>query len=210
MALEPTTMVAQMLARAVSQGLIDTPPYFGLSRTYSIIARGIIEALLSQTSTVVTVVYGPGQPAIGFGVAGPTVGWDGLDPERYWPLIQTATGYFGPQAQPFFFGLGGVVEHIQQSVIMNDFFVPTGNGVGLLSPGGVLLNADDVFDEMHEAAVAEGLMVVRLKAGPDDILGHVSDPLDTFADPITGDPLAVGDLFTRAEILLRAASIQLS
>lgn len=204
MVLDPATMAATMVARAVSQGLVDAPPHFALSRVYSVIARGVVETLLEQTSTIVTVLY-TGQPAIGFGTA-TAVGVTGLDGARYGTTCQNLAGYFGPFAGGFFFGLGGVADHISAAVQLTDLLVPTGNGTGLLSPGGLLLNPDDCFDNMKSQAAAEGIMVVKLKTVPDDGTGHLDDPLGSIEDPITSEDLFLGDLFTRAEILLQAVA----
>lgn len=210
MALNPLLMQATMLTRAVGAGLIDQPPLFALSRVYGAIARGIILTLLDPLAVIVTTIYGPGQPAIPFGVGGPATAWDDLEPDRYALLAQATAGYFGPFAVPFFTGLSGIIEHIAALVTTLDLLTPTGTGVGIIAPGGVILNPDTCFDNMAVEAALEGLMVVRLKTGPDDPLGHVDTPDQTLADPITGEPLGVGDLFSRAEILLQAIAISLT
>ena len=211
MALDPIAMTNVMLARAFSKGLFNAPPEFGLSRTYFTIAKGIVQAILDPTATIITVAYGPGQPLVTppvfpilpGGLAGPVVGLTGLDAETFWPLIQVACGYFGPYSEPFFYGLGGIIDYLQPTVQMTDLYAPTGTGVGTLAPGGILFDADKCFDNMHDEAVAQQLMVVRL-------LVHLSDPLGTYSDPITQLPLGLNDLFSRAEILLKASAIQMA
>lgn len=210
MALDPITMQAAMLARAVGAGLIDKPPYFALSRIYGVVARGIHLTLLDPLATIITTTYGPGQPATPFGTAGPAVGWDDLEPDRYALLTQTTAAHFGPFALPFFTGLSGAIEHIAASATTLDLFAPTGTGTGIISPGGVILNPDTCFDNIESEAAAEKLMVVRLKANPSDPLGHVDSPVQTMSDPTTGAELGVGDLFSQAEILLQAITTSLT
>jgi len=195
-------MSAQMLVRATSLGLFDKPPHFALSRSYNLIARGVVESLLDPSITRLLVTY-TGQPAIGIATAGPTSGFTGLDVERFWPLIQTASGFFGPFSLPFFYGLGGIVEHIIPNVLLFDPLVPVGNGTGILAPGGVVFDGDACFENMHSEAVSEQIMVVRL-------VEHVPTPIDTVEDPITSEELELGDLFSRPEILLRAIGAQLT
>ncbi len=205
MALNPATMLATMLARAIGAGLIDRPPNFGLSRTYKVMAEGVVKTLLDPSATLITVNYGPGQPSIPplSGVSGPVLAWDGLDPDGYAIATQLTSGFIGPPAQPFFVGVAGIVEHVAALVAMTDIFAPTGNGVGLLSPGGVLFDADSCFDNMKDEAISEKIMTVQLGV-------QLETPLDTIADPTTGVELGLDDLFVQAEILLRSVSTQLA
>lgn len=199
-----------MVQRAASMGAFDRPlpppepPEGTLTRTYLLIARGIVETLQDPLSTIITVIYGPGQPAVPVGLAGPVSGLDGLDGERFWPLVQNSAGHLGPFSMPFFFGLGGVVEYFKDNVQMTDILVPTGNGVGNLAAGGLLFNADNCFDNMAQEAADEEIMVTRVGV-------HVSeDPLDFIRDPTTQDKLFAGDLFKQSEILLQAIAAQLA
>jgi len=206
MPLDPASMSAAMLARALAAGLLDQPPNFALSRVYSVLAAGAVQALLDPLSTIVSVVYGLGQPAapspafpIPGGGSATALGMDDLEPDRFAASALAASLFFGPFAPSFFTGIGGMVEYFKPTVGFLDLYTPTATGFGNLGPGGLVLNPDAVFTAMRDAAEAAGIMVV--------ILGvHTDDPDGTILDPTTGFPLGVGDLFVQAEILLRAVS----
>jgi len=199
-------MTSTMVARALAQGLFDKPPLFALSRVYAVMARGVITALQSQASTVVTVSW-TGRPctgAPGTCIGGPVTGWNDLDPDRYSPLVQGQALHFGPSSVPFFFGVGGIVDYITANVTMTDPLCPNGDGTGNMAGGGVVLNATDVFDEMEAEAASEDIMVVNL-------VTHLGgNPLGMINDPTTGTPLGLGDLFSQAAILLAAVADQLT
>lgn len=203
MALSDVVMTAGMVNRAVAQGLINKAPTFGLSRTYAVMAKGVVKTLLDPISTVVSVFYGPGKPAIGFGVAGPTLGLQDLSPDRFAPLAQLGALHLGLFSVPFYSGIAGIVEHIQSAVIMTDFFVPTATGTGTLVEGGVVLNADDCFENMKTEALFDGIMTVQEGV-------HIPSGQTTIPDPTTGIPLSVGDLFSQSELMLRSVSINLA
>jgi len=204
MVLDPTLMAASMITRATTAGLIDAPPHFGLSRVYSVIAEGVVTTLLDPASTVITVEY-TGKPCTVIPcIAGPVVALDGLDPSRFFPLVQTQSLFIGPFATPFFNGIGGIIEYFAPSVTLTDLLAATGTGgTGVLSPGGVILNPTDCFDNIRDEAVAEDIMVVNL-----DHLG--GNPLGTIPDPTTGVPLSLGDFFVQAGILVTAVTTQLA
>jgi hypothetical protein len=204
MTIDPIGMSAAMLARALTMGLFDKPPHFALSRVYSVIAKGVATTLLDPSSTVVTVTY-TGKPCtVPPCTAGPTVGWSGVDPERYWPLVQTTALHFGPFSAGFFFGIGGIVDYLAPVVGMTDLLAPTGTGgIGVLGGGGVILNPTDCFDNIESEAASEDIMVVNL--------AHFGgNPLGSINDPTTGAPLMLGDLFVQAQILLNAIASQLA
>jgi hypothetical protein len=199
-------MSAAMLTRALAAGLFDRPPNFALSRVYSVLATGAVAALLNPLSTVVSVAYGPGQPAsptpafpIPGGGSATALGMDDLEPDRFAANALAASLFFGPFAPSFFTGIGGMIEYFEPAVGFQDFYTPTATGFGTLAPGGLVLNPDAVFQAMWDAAVAAEIMVVVLGV-------HVDDPNGTIPDPTTGFPLGVGDLFVQASILLRAVS----
>ena len=206
MPLDPASMSAAMLARALAGGLFDQPPNFALSRVYSVMATGAVQALLDPLSTVVSVAYGPGQPAspapafpIPGGGSATALGMDDLEPDRFAAAALAASLFFGPFAPSFFTGIGGMVEYFEPAVGFQDFYPPTGTGFGILPPGGLVLNPNAVFQAMWDAAAAADIMVVVLGV-------HTNDPAGTVPDPTTGFPLGVGDLFVQAGILLRAVS----
>ena len=191
MALVASAMQATMLARAVSQGLVDQPPHFALSRVYGVIARGVVETILSH-EFVATVFY-TGQPAVTFGTAIDT-GLDGLDADRFANLCLAASAFSGPFSVPFFHGIGGVIEYLAPNVALRDFFAPTGNGgLGTLSSGGVVVDGSALFDNLESEAIDEDIMVVTPT--------YHTQPTP---DPITAVPLFFGDLFSQADVLLRA------
>lgn len=210
MPLDPASMSAAMLARALAGGLFDKPPHFALSRTYGVLATGAVSALLNPLSTVVSVAYGPGQPAsptpafpIPGGGSATALGMDDLEPDRFAAAALAASGFFGPFSPSFFTGVGGMIEYFEPAVGFQDFYPPTATGFGTLGPGGLVLDANAVFLAMKEAAQQAQIMVVVLGV-------HTNDPDGTIPDPTTGFPLGVGDLFVQAEILLRAVSTTFS
>lgn len=204
MPLDPVGMSAAMLARAVSGGLVDTPPNFALSRIYNVMARGVVATLIDPTAVVVTVSYtgNEAQPIL-TGVA-TSIGWDNLNPDRYHPLVLAQTTFTGLYSVPFFSGIGGIVEYAALNVTMTDVAAATGTGgTGVLTPGGVVLNANKTFDNMEAEAVLEDIMVVNL--------AHLGgNPGGTIQDPTTGVTLGLGDLFIQAETLLKAVADQLT
>lgn len=205
MVLTDAAMTAAMLARAVTQGLVDRPPHFALSRVYSVISKGVVTTLLDPAATVITVNY-TGKPCITPPcIGGPTVGWTGLSDARYYPLVQTQALHFGPFSVPFFFGIGGIISYLAPTVTMTDPLAPTGTGgTGVLAAGGVVFDASECFNNMKSEAQSEGIMVVDLNT-------HLGgNPLGTIPDPTTGAILMLGDLFKQAEILLLAVAAQLT
>ena len=192
-----------MIVKATGAGLIDQPPLFGLSRTYNVIAKGVVQTLLNPTETLLTVLYGPGQPALGVSVAGPAIGFSGLDPDRYATACLGGTAWTGIGSLPFCTGLSGIVENFRAAASVTDLLTPTGNGVGNLTSGGIIFDADACFEHMKDEATADSIMVVVLGV-------HTSDPLGTIEDPTTGAELEVGDLFSQAEVLLRTVSTLLA
>jgi len=210
MALSAEAMAAVCLARAVSNGLVDQPPHFALSRTYLVVCRGIVASLTDPEDVVVTVGWGPGQPALPnpalgglpFGI-GTAVALDDLEAERYWPNVHATTLFSGPFATPFFNGFGGIIQYLAATITLTDLFVPVGNGGGSLAQGGIVLNPLNCLNKMHEEAKAEELMVVVLER-------HIQEPEGTIPDPITQQPLGLGDLFSQAQILLTSVAINLA
>lgn len=71
-----------------------------------------------------------------------------------------------------------------------------------MAPGGAIIPPTTVFDNMHQAAINEGIMVVKLDE-------HVSGPGEAFPDPVTGEDLYLDDLFSQSKILLTAMSLAL-
>lgn len=204
MVLDPVSMTASMIARATTGGLIDAAPNFGLSRVYSVIAKGVVTTLLDPVSTVITVEY-TGKPCVVIPcIAGPVTALNGLDPNRYFPLVQTQTLFSGPYATPFFSGIAGIIEYFAPTVTLTDLLAATGTGgTGVLSPGGVILNPTDCFNNIKDEAETEDIMVVNL--------AHLGgNPLGTIPDPTTGAPLSLGDLFIQAGLLIQAVSDQLA
>lgn len=190
-----------MLTRALSQGLFDKPPHFALSRIYGVLAKGVINTLLDPLATIVTVNYA-GFQLIPPGLATGT-GLSGLDQDRFYPLVQTATLHVGPFSIPFYFGIGGIIEYLKTAPTFTDLFPLVGTGgTGQLLAGGLLVNPSDLYDNLKAEAESEGIMVV-------DLFTHLGgNPLATIADPTTGAPLGLDDLFVQAELLISAIAAQ--
>jgi len=204
MTLVATAMQSAMVARAVSQGLIDQPPHFALSRVYGVIAKGVDTTLKDPTATEITVEY-TGQPCTSPPcVGGPVTSVSGLDQDRFYPLVQAQTTHSGPYSVPFYYGIGGVIEYFALNATLSDIPVPTGlGGVGVLAAGGLVFDAGECFDNMKSEAESEDIMVVNL--------AHLGgNPAGTIEDPTDGTILSLGDLFVQAEKLLQAIADQLT
>jgi hypothetical protein len=167
-----------------------------------VIAKGVVATLLDPAETIVTVLYS-GPPAVTVGLAGPTTGWNDLDPDQFWPTTQPPT-HTGPFSIAFFTGMAGIIDHIAPNVTMTDFFAPTGTGgTGQLTAGGVLLSPTTLYDNMKAEAESEDIMVVNVNT-------HLGgDSGGTIADPTTGAPLGEGDLFVQADVFLTLLSTAL-
>lgn len=205
MVLDPTAMLAAMLARATSNGLIDRPPNFGLSRVYKAIATGVAQTLITPVETLTTATY-TGQP-----VAPPTIfgtatiqGVTGMEQDKFRDRTMAASLFVGPAAVPFFEGISGLIDYIQPGVTLLDLFVPVGSqGSGVVIAGGIVMQTAACFKNMHDAAIDDGIMVVR-----QDL--HLNgNPNGTFTDLITQEPLSKDDLFSQPRQLLLAVASQL-
>jgi hypothetical protein len=165
-----------------------------------VIAKGVVTTLQDPVATIITVLYS-GQPAVTFGLAGPTIGLNDLDPDRFHPTTKPPT-HIGPQSVQFFTGMAGIIDHITPSVTMTDVFAPTGTGgTGVLAT--LVVDPSALFDNMKDEAEAEDIMVVNVNT-------HLGgDPMAQIPDPTTGTLLDEGDLFVQASILLTQMSIAL-
>ena len=203
MALLPTAMAVTMLGRATSMGLIDQPPNFALSRVYDVIARGVTTTLLNPLSRIPIVVSYTGLGCIP-PCSATALGVLSLDPDRFQTAVTAATVFVGPFSVPFFFGIAGIVDYFAPTVTLTDLAPATGSGGnGVMAAGGLAYISTDFFDNMKSEAASEDLMVVNL--------AHLGgNPLGVIADPTTGAPLSLGDLFVQADILLQAIASQLT
>lgn len=205
MVLDPAAMATTMIARAIAHGLVDQPPYFGLSRTYKVIATGVVKTLLTPVKTLTTATY-TGQP-----VAPPTIfgtatiqSVSGMDSGQFRDRTLAASLFTGPFSIPFFEGIAGIVDYFQPTVTLLDLFVPIGSvGTGLVLAGGIVMDAAACFDNMHKAAIDDGIMVVRTDY-------HLNgNPNGTFTDFVTQQNLKKDDLFSQPGVLLLAIATQL-
>ncbi len=205
MVLIPTAMAATMIGRATSMGLIDAPPNFALSRLFSAVAEGVTTTLLDITARIPIVVTYTGLACTGVCTGGPVIGVMGLDPDRYQTAVTVQSLFIGPFSAPFFFGIAGIVDYFLNTVTIVDLIGATtgAGGNGVMAAGALLFDPTALFDNMKSEAASEDLMVVNLAH-----LGGV--PTAMIPDPTTGVPLALGDLFVQAEILLHAIADQLS
>jgi len=195
-------MVAAMLSRATSAGLFDRPPLFGLTKVYTTLAAGIIATLTTPTSTVITTLYGPGQPATLVGTA-TAQGLSNLDAERFAASAQALSSFIGVAAPQFFSGVAGVISYLEASVTFLDLLTPTGNGSGAILAGGIAFDATSCVDNIKDAAPTEEVLVC--------VLGrHVFEPTGTLPDPITGAPIPVGEFFSTPELLVNGVASALS
>src|SRR5581483_11640132 len=111
MALVPSAMQATMLARALAAGLFDKPPHFGLSRTYGVLAKGVIQTAITPLATLTMVSY-TGQPVVAPATGVATVqGVTGMDRDGFRDRAMAASLFLGPFALPFFEGVAGIVDY---------------------------------------------------------------------------------------------------
>lgn len=198
-------MTTLMVSRATSQGLIDLPPDFNLTRMYRVIAKGVVTTLLDPASTVITVNY-TGKPCVVPPcIAGPVAGVSSLDESRFWNAVKTTSLHSGPYSIPFYYGIGGIIEYFAPTVGITDLLAPTGTGgVGVLAASGVVLDPIDCYDNIKAEAESEDIMVVN------EITHLGGDPFGTIPDPTTGVPLSKGDFFVQAGILANAVATNLA
>lgn len=199
-----------MVAKAAVAGLIDRPPNLALSRVYAALAQGVYTTLLDPAATVVTVSYGPGQPAnptpvfpIPGGGAMVGIGLGNLEPERFAAAAAAASTFTGIGTPGFFTGVSGMIEYLQTAIGFRDFYAPTATGAAILPAGGLVVDPDAIFNNVVDAAQGD-VMVVQLGV-------HVDDPTGTIEDPIVpGRQNAVGEPFYSSELLIRAVATALA
>ncbi len=205
MTLVPTAMTATMLANALAAGLFDKPPNFGLSRTYGVLATGVIETAITPLLGALTTVYYTGQPYGGPGVGGTATiqGVTGMTRNDFRDRTLQQTLFVGPLALPFFEGIAGIVDYFMPGVTLLDLFAPIGSaGTGTLVAGGIVFDAVLCLKNIQKAAQNAKIMVV-------DVDIHLNgDPNATIPDPVTQIPLHKGDFFSQALILATAVSTQ--
>jgi hypothetical protein len=205
MTLVPTAMAATMLGFALDDGLFDKPPNFALSRTYSVLATGVIETAITPLVGALTTVYYSGQPFAPPGVGGTATiqGVTGMNHGGFRDATMAQSLFVGPLAFPFFDGLAGMIDYFMAQVTLLDLFAPIGSdGTGTLVSGGIVFDAALCLKNIQKAAQSAKIMVV-------DVDIHLNgDPNATIPDPVTQIPLHKGDFFSQALLLATAVSTQ--